>query len=167
VSETTTNTTKSTSEIVIRPAVFKDADAIATILWKSRTEAMPWLRVVHSALEMRGWVARTLLKKEDVYVATREGRVVGFASVTPGWLTQLYVHPASQRSGVGTMLLAQARRRLPDGFHFWVFQRNLAARAFYEKHGATLLRETDGQSNEEREPDAEYEWRPVARVCDP
>ena len=167
MSETASTTSKSASETLIRPAVFKDADAIATILWKSRSEAMPWLRVVHSALEMRGWVARTLLKKEDVYVATRDGKIVGFASITPGWLTQLYVHPAAQRSGVGTMLFAQARRRLPDGFHFWVFQKNAAARAFYEKHGAALLRETAGQGNEEREPDAEYEWRPVARVSNP
>jgi ribosomal protein S18 acetylase RimI-like enzyme len=151
--------TKPTGEITVRPAVFKDADAIATIHWRARSEAMPWLAVVHSALEVRGWVARVLLKKEDVYVAIRGGKIVGFMAVTPGWLNQLYVHPDAQRAGVGAILLGHAKRKLPDGFHFWVFQKNLAARSFYEKHGATLLRETDGKANEEREPDAEYEWK--------
>lgn len=150
---------KPTGEITIRPAVFKDVDAIATIFWRARAEAMPWLAVVHTALEDRAWIGRVLLKKEDVYVALRGGKIVGFMAVTPGWLTQLYVHPDAQRAGVGTILLAHAKRRLPDGFHFWVFQKNFAARLFYEKHGATLLRETDGKTNEECEPDVEYEWR--------
>jgi hypothetical protein len=40
----------------------------------------------------------------------------------------------------------------------WTFQRNKAARRFYERHGFTLVRETDGARNEEKEPDAEYCW---------
>lgn len=150
---------KPTGEITIRRAEFKDADTIASIHWRARVEAMPWLAVVHSALEVRGWVARTLLKKEDVYVAIRSGKIVGFMAITPGWLNHLYVHPDAQRAGVGTVLFERAKRLLAGGFRFWVFQKNLPARTFYEKHGATLLRETDGKSNEEREPDAEYEWR--------
>jgi len=45
---------------------------------------------------------------------------------------------------------------------FWVFQRNLAARRFYERHGSRLIEMTDGALNEEREPDALYE-KPIAR----
>lgn len=150
---------KPTGEITVRRAEFKDVDAIATIFWRARSEAMPWLAAVHTALETRGWISRILLKKQDVYVAIRGGKIVGFMAVTPGWLNHLYVHPDAQRAGVGTILLAHVKRRLADGFRFWVFQKNLAARDFYEKHSAILLRETDGKTNEEREPDAEYEWR--------
>ena len=152
-----------TRELVIRRAEFKDADAIAAIYWRARAEAMPWLPVIHSALETRGWVARVVLKEEDVYVATDAGKIVGFA----GWrtlgrerrLTKLYVHPELQRRGVGSLLFATATRKMPDGFRFWVFQKNAAARAFYERRGCTLVREVDGWTNPEREPDAEYAWR--------
>ena len=147
-------------ELKVRRAEFKDADAIATIHERARREAMPWLAVVRSALETRGYIARILLKKEDVYVALDAGKIVGYGAWRDGRLSHLYVHPSSQRRGVGTLLFKHATRAMPSGFKFWVFQRNAAARAFYEKLGCTLLRETDGRSNEEREPDAEYQWAP-------
>jgi hypothetical protein len=33
----------------------------------------------------------------------------------------------------------------------WVFQENLPARAFYERHGLHVIEETDGSRNEERD----------------
>ena len=145
-------------ELKVRRAEFKDADAIATIHERARREAMPWLAVVRSALETRGYIARVLLKKEDVYVAIDAGKIVGYGAWRDGRLSHLYVHPSSQRRGVGTLLFKQATRAMPAGFSFWVFKRNAAGRAFYEKLGCTLVRETDGRGNEEREPDVEYRW---------
>ena len=46
---------------------------------------------------------------------------------------------------------------IPCEFWFWVFQRNTAARRFYEQHDCRLIKLTDGRGNEEREPDALYE----------
>ncbi len=146
------------SEILIRRAEFKDADVIASIHWRSRKEAMPWLAVVHSALETRGYIARVLLKKEDVYVAIRSAEIAGYAAWRDGWLNHLYIHPSYQHKGVGTALLKAAKRSMPGGFRFWVFQKNTIARAFYEKNGCVMIRETDGKTNEEREPDVEYGW---------
>ena len=40
-----------------------------------------------------------------------------------------------------------------------MFQRNAAARAFYEKHGFRAVAFGDGSANMEAEPDALYEWR--------
>jgi hypothetical protein len=48
----------------------------------------------------------------------------------------------------------------PDGFRLWVFQRNTQARTFYEHRGMRVVELTDGSRNEEREPDALYEWMP-------
>jgi ribosomal protein S18 acetylase RimI-like enzyme len=42
----------------------------------------------------------------------------------------------------------------------FVFQANAGARRFYEAHGFTLLRLSDGQDNEECCPDALYQWLP-------
>lgn len=147
------------TEVTIRRADFKDADAIATIHERSRREAMPWLPIVHSPLETRGWIARTVLKFEDVYVAVDPtGRILGYAAWRDRSLNALYVHPTAQRHGIGSLLFRHAKRAMPSGFRFWIFQRNTAARAFYAKEGCVLIRETDGKTNEEREPDAEYEW---------
>ena len=38
--------------------------------------------------------------------------------------------------------------------------RNEGARRFYERHGLELAELTDGGANEEREPDARYDYRP-------
>ncbi|MCD0486196.1 GNAT family N-acetyltransferase [Streptacidiphilus sp. ASG 303] len=97
-------------------------------------------------------------------VAERGGRVVAFAvcgaaratlplpaeGVRPGELHALYAHPEVWSTGVGSLLLEEARRRLAaDGYPstvLWVLEDNMRARAFYERHGLrptgsrTLLR---------------------------
>ena len=40
----------------------------------------------------------------------------------------------------------------------WTFQRNTAARNFYESRGFAKIRETDGADNAEKEPDILYFW---------
>jgi RimJ/RimL family protein N-acetyltransferase len=41
----------------------------------------------------------------------------------------------------------------------WVFQRNTRAIRFYEHNGFQKVKETDGALNEEKLPDAMFEWR--------
>ena len=87
--------------------------------------------------------------------------IVGFLALgDEDILEHLYVHPDSQGRGVGGALLERAKERKPDGFSLWVFQQNLQARRFYERHGLSLMERTEGAGNEERMPDARYEWRP-------
>ena len=50
--------------------------------------------------------------------------------------------------------------RRPEGFRFWVFQRNERARAFYERRGCRPVEFTDGAGNDERQPEFSYEWAP-------
>jgi ribosomal protein S18 acetylase RimI-like enzyme len=89
-----------------------------------------------------------------------DGGVVGFAALDGETLSHLYVDPAAQHRGVGGALLAHAKARRPGGFTFSVFQENVRARRFYERRGCRVVRLTDGAGNEERSPDALYEWRP-------
>lgn len=85
-------------------------------------------------------------------------------SALPRWVTIFSNTSTSIRTrrikGVGAALLTVAKERRPRGVQLWVFQRNVGARRFYERHGFTLVRLTDGQDNEERVPDALYEWQP-------
>jgi hypothetical protein len=50
--------------------------------------------------------------------------------------------------------------RSPGGLQLWVFQKNVGARRLYERAGFELAELTDGERNEEREPDARYVWEP-------
>ena len=45
-----------------------------------------------------------------------------------------------------------------DRLRLWVFQRNEPAIAFYRARGFRETLRTDGSANEEREPDALFEW---------
>ena len=71
------------------------------------------------------------------------------------------LRPASLGAARGAELEAWGRRCSSwrrsagaEGLQLWVFQRNVGARRFYERHGFTLTELTDGSRNEEREPDA-------------
>ena len=127
----------------------------------SSFETLTFLPRLHTDDEHRAFVANVVLKHQDVVLAELEHAVVGFVAMTHGdFVEHLYVDPARQRRGVGSALLEEAKRRMPAGFRLWVFQNNVPARRFYERHGMRVVELTDGSGNEERMPDALYEWRP-------
>jgi 1-acyl-sn-glycerol-3-phosphate acyltransferase len=137
-----------------------ESEAVADVFIAARA-GMTYLPKLHTDDDVRRFFAG-VLREHEVWVGERDGRVVGFAALSDDELEHLYVHPDAQDRGVGSELLEVARQRRPAGFGFWVFQKNTGARRFYERHGCRLVLETDGSANEEREPDARYEWRPAA-----
>jgi GNAT superfamily N-acetyltransferase len=142
--------------VVIRRARAGDAKAIAETFLASRAE-MTYLPRLHTDEETSAWIRDVVLPQQDVRIAMIEGVVAGFIAMTPEHVEHLYVAPGYQGRGIGARLLGIAQsshRRL----ELWVFQRNEGARRFYERHGFKLARATDGQSNEERQPDALYSW---------
>jgi ribosomal protein S18 acetylase RimI-like enzyme len=144
--------------VEVRLAAPEEADAVADVFTAS-FRTLTFLPMLHSDEEMRGFV-RGLVEASEVWIAEDEGRIVGMAALSAAMLDQLYVHPDAQGRGAGSALLDRAKERRPDGFTLWVFQQNEAARRFYERRGFRLVRLTDGSGNEEKTPDALYEWRP-------
>jgi putative acetyltransferase len=136
-----------------------DADAIARVFTAS-FGTLTFLPRLHTAEEDRAFVADVVLREQDVLVADDDGHIVGFLAMAHETVEHLYVDPVRRRGGIGSMLLEEAKARMPAGFRLWVFQRNEAARRFYEKHGLVVVELTDGEANEEKTPDARYEWRP-------
>jgi ribosomal protein S18 acetylase RimI-like enzyme len=121
---------------------------------------LTFLPKLHTDDETRAFVTNIVMPRQDVVVAEDDEELVGFVAMAHGDVVEhLYVDPGHQRAGVGTALLDEAKRRMPGGFRLWVFEANEAARRFYEKHGLRVIRLTDGSGNEERTPDALYEWR--------
>jgi GNAT superfamily N-acetyltransferase len=126
---------------------------------QARAAAMPWLPVLHTLEETEDWMTNVVLPQQEVCLVQRDGAVLGFIALVSEWVEQLYVDPLSWRSGAGSLLLNHARQCQPHGFRLWTFQRNVMARNFYRKHGLVELRMTDGQDNEEKEPDVLLSWK--------
>jgi putative acetyltransferase len=143
----------------VRPAAPADADALAEVFVDS-FGSLAFLPRIHTLDEQRSFVRDVVLATQEVWVAVDAGDAVGFAALSDDALDHLYVRTDAQGRGAGGALLAKAKERRPHGFTFWVFQQNERARAFYEHRGCRLIRLTDGSGNEERTPDALYEWRP-------
>jgi GNAT superfamily N-acetyltransferase len=146
--------------VEIRRARTEDAGTLTTLFLAAKRAAMPYLPEIHSDEETRHSMERGVLAECEVWVVEEEGEVAGFAALRGDLLEHLYVAPGTQRRGIGGTLFVKAIELSPGGFRLWVFQRNERARRFYEARGCRLLELTDGSGNEEREPDALYEWRP-------
>jgi putative acetyltransferase len=144
----------------LRRAAPEDAPALTDIHVRARRECMSYLPENHTPQEILEWVREVLLTNEEVWVAERGGRVVGFLALSDDVLYHLYVYPELHGQGAGSELFARVQELRPEGFRLWVFQRNTQAREFYEHRGMRVVELTDGSENEEREPDALYEWKP-------
>ena len=120
-----------------------DARQIAALVSK--------LRAIMPDAQVRRFLLRTI-RLSQVMIACRDSVPVGYAALHNGWLDQLYIHPDHHRLGIGTALLAWARRDAP-GLRLYCFAHNARARAFYGSHGGRILSEGDGSDNEEGLPD--------------
>jgi GNAT superfamily N-acetyltransferase/chorismate mutase len=143
-------------ELTLRPAVPRDAQAVASVQLASRAAAsMP--PGIHTDEEVRGWLAGRL-ESDEVWVAEVDGAIAAYARLTADWLDDLYVVPDRAGLGIGTALLDVAKAQRPGGFCLWVFEMNTPARGFYARHGLVELERTDGQANEEKQPDIRMAW---------
>lgn len=147
---------RSPQNTIIRPALLAESDAVAAVLRASREAALPYLPDLHTASDDRAFVRDRVFAECEVWVAERDGVILGFCAFRPGWVDHLYVAPGHWSTGIGSALLAKAMA-VNDTLQLWTFQRNEGARRFYEARGFSCVRTTEGD-NEEREPDALYAW---------
>ncbi|MET7745467.1 GNAT family N-acetyltransferase [Streptomyces sp. NPDC005385] len=145
----------------IRCAQEADAAVIARVHMASRSAAMPYLPPQKRDHEqVTRWVRDVLFVECRVWVAVSDAEVVGYAALDGDMLEHLYLRPDVRRRGVGTLLLDEVRRHSPDGVSLHVFQQNTGARAFYERHGFTVVEAGDGSGNMENLPDLTLRWTP-------
>jgi putative acetyltransferase len=145
---------------MLRRATTEDGPEIAALFRRS-FGTLTFLPTLHTPEQDRAHFTR-MAAEQEVWVWEEEGRILGFAAIdAEDEVPAFYVEPDRQSRGIGTALFDRLKERRPEGFRFWVFQENARARRFYEHHGATAIDFTDGSGNEERQPDALYEWRPA------
>lgn len=146
------------SGILFRKAEQNDVRDIANILRTGLQFILPDLQPLHTPEEDIEFVGTLMMKECDVVVATEIDRSIGFIAFKQDWISHLYILPDYHNQGIGTKLLSYATEAYPY-LQLWTFQSNAQARRFYEKHGFIATTFTNGEGNEEKEPDVMYEWR--------
>ncbi len=139
---------------MIRRIEVADAGAVAPLARVARAEAIPHVPDLHTPAEDLAFYRSEILGKSGRVWVDERGVVAGFVIWHDDLIDHLYVDPAHQRSGVGTLLLEHALVEMDvHEVRLWAFQENALALAFYAKHDFRVLAETDGSENEERRPD--------------
>jgi GNAT superfamily N-acetyltransferase len=134
-----------------------DMDEAARVHRAAFDNALPWLAGLHTPDEDRWFYREHMFKTCQLWGAFNDDGMTGIIAFHDDWLEQLYVLPEAQGQGVGSVLV-QTAKRFSERLQLWTFQRNAPARRFYEARAFTLVEETDGARNEEKEPDARYLW---------
>lgn len=139
-------------------------DQVALIHRSAFDDCLPWLARLHTPAEDHTFFRDRVFVDCEVWGAI-EDTLTGFIAFREGWIDHLYVLPQRQNQGAGRALVRIAQAASPC-LLLWTFQRNAPARRFYEKHDFVAVKETDGNRNEEREPDVLYQWTPpwLARI---
>jgi ribosomal protein S18 acetylase RimI-like enzyme len=143
--------------VTFRQAAQDDSDHVAAIARTSRQHFLPYLPDLHSFEGDKKFFRTRVFKDCTVWVAAVDNTLVGFSAFKEGWLDHLYLLPDYVGQSIGTTLLNEAKDENAH-LQLWVFQQNLRAIRFYESNGFRKIKETDGASNEEKTPDALFEW---------
>lgn len=153
--------------VQVRPISADDAAEVDTVVrrWHGTNVDSYWYNDTHqnhTLVGSRGFFLAEVLPKCQVLVATVDGQLAGMTALQAPWIMQMAVFADYRRHGVGSALLAAARERSPNELRLFTFQRNQAARAFYERHGFVVQR-LGVSPPPENEPDVEYAWLPATR----
>lgn len=159
-------TQRASDGLVIRPGTADDGASLGDV-WLSSWRATFDFPPAHPDDDVRRWLATELLPSNEVWVATDPDdadRVVAFMALSDTKVEQLYVVPGWIGHGLGRRFVAIAKSRRPAGLDLWCFQVNAGARRFYERNAFVSVLFGDGSTNEERQPDILYRWRPEGGV---
>lgn len=149
------------ADLDIRRATPSDAAQMAEVWLRSFSAALPSVCRAHTNDEVRQWMRDVVVPRFEAFVAVdAAGTVVGLLVLGADDIEQLYLHPSWRGLGLGDRFVELAKARRPEGLELWTFQVNGPAMRFYTRHGFIEAERTDGSTNEEREPDVRYVWRP-------
>jgi ribosomal protein S18 acetylase RimI-like enzyme len=152
------------SDVRIRVAERRESDRCVDVYraaWRGMRFAPQDL---HTQEEDRLWM-QDVFARQLVLVAEAggerdgAGKIVGLLSMSDGTVHNLYIQPGYQNRGIGHRLIETAKTCSGGELKLWVFEPNEGAIRFYERHGFSTVRKTDGSDNKEKVPDRLMAWR--------
>lgn len=150
------------ADVTLRRYQAADEDAAIKLWQRTWQAAYPQ---IDFAARLDWWRKRwreELLPAAQVVVAENGGTLAGFVTIDPKtrYLDQLVVAPEYWRSGVGAILLDEARRLSPHGIDLDVNIDNARAIGFYAKQGFVIA--GAGKNPLSGKPVHRMRWRPRA-----
>jgi GNAT superfamily N-acetyltransferase len=145
--------------IVLRGYRTADFDRLVACWHETNLRSFPYVEEQqrHTLDDARSFFESSVVGRCDVWLAEDAAGMLGFIALRGVWISHLSVFPEHQRRGVGTALLRKARECSPRTLSAYTFQRNVAARRFYEHHGFVAVNYGVSPAPES-EPDVEYRW---------
>ncbi len=140
--------------IKMRPATLSDVEPLAALSHKTVLEKYP---SVIGKEKVEGYVASGAVpayyrdRNQHCVVAEKDGVVIGVCATKDNTVDLMMVELGHHRSGVGSILLADAEKKLSESYDtisLECFRDNLQAVEFYKKHGWTVDRHFDDQEND-------------------
>ena len=144
----------------LRPYHPDDFESLVRLWYESWHHNFPNLQHPWTYLQWREHFQDRVTANASIWIAEGTGQLAGFIVLheNNGYLDQIFVSPAMQRQGVGTILLNKAKELSPDGIYLDTLQSNTKSRRFYEKHGFQPGR--PGINHNSGQPNIEYRWLP-------
>lgn len=139
----------------------EDEAAVSGVWYRAGRAAYDYLPAwqTMSSEQAREAFCRDILPHNEVWVGTADGRIIAYLAIQGSAIDRLYVDLDEQRQGWGTRMIEYAKTLSPHGLELYTHQENVAARAFYEKHGFVAVKFGISPPPESA-PDVEYHWRP-------
>jgi ribosomal protein S18 acetylase RimI-like enzyme len=122
-------------QLTFRPLTADDVEAISAVHHRACLIAYAFMNWRYGIDDVERWYAGKFAEWSWTLAAFEADVMAGFIALKDRHIDQLYVDPSQQRAGVGSALLAQALNAVSGRITLDVFEGNLGARAFYEKHG--------------------------------
>ncbi len=116
-----------------------DDDAIISVWLAASQIAHPFFTDAFFADEERK-IREVYLPNAETWVFEQQATIVGFVASVGDEVGGLFVHPNSQRLGIGTALMDLVVNRRGEVF-LDVFKANEIGRAFYDRYGFVTERE--------------------------
>jgi putative acetyltransferase len=125
---------------VLRRYAAADEDAAVALWLRTWQAAYPALDFAERLDWWRQRWRNELLPAAEVVIAEADGVMIGFVTVDPRtrYLDQIVVAPERWTSGVGSALIAEAKRLSPGGLDLDVNIDNARAIGFYNKHAFVI-----------------------------
>jgi GNAT superfamily N-acetyltransferase len=119
-----------------------DWDAVCAIYDRAKPDELRWAGIEASFIPLRVDPGRVEgFNRHTIFVAERDGCIVGFGGHQGDYIGWLYVDPAHYRTGIGRALLRHLIGRIRGTPWLWSIKGNRAAWALYRRAGFTLTEE--------------------------